>query len=115
MRVRFGERPPLCLVPPAGTTGLRTPEIIRKKLDAMGTNYTEVYDQTIKQHEELIADQDVDLVYLPGCSVKMGDPGRDDFMKKMQEFYITVDGLTAIQKKRTAPTLKPCRRLFLLR
>ncbi len=83
----------------AGTTGLRTPEIIRKKLDAMGTNYTEVYDQTIKQHEELIADQDVDLVYLPGCSVKMGDPGRDDFMKKMQEFYITVDGLTAIQKK----------------
>ena len=83
----------------AGTAGLRTPELIRKKLDAMGANYTEVCDLTIKQHEELIADQDVDLVYLPGCSVKMGDPGRDDFMKKMQEFYITVDGLTAIRKK----------------
>jgi aspartate carbamoyltransferase catalytic subunit len=83
----------------AGTTGLRTPDLIRKKLDAMGANYKEVNDLPIKQHEALIADEGVDLVYLPGCSVKKGDPGRDDFMKKMQEFYFTVDGLRAIEKK----------------
>jgi aspartate carbamoyltransferase catalytic subunit len=83
----------------AGTTGLRTPDIIRKKLDAMGANYKEVNDLSIKQHEELIADEGIDLVYLPGCSVKKGDPGRDDFLKKMEGYYFTVAGLRSIQKK----------------
>lgn len=83
----------------AGTTGLRTPDIIRNKLDAMKANYREVNDLSIKQHEELIADEGVDLVYLPGCSVKKGDPGRDDFLKKMEGYYFTVDGLRAIEKK----------------
>ena len=83
----------------AGTTGLPTPEIIRRKLDAMGANYSQVNDLTIRQHEEMIADEGVDLVYLPGCSVKKGDPGREEFMKKMEEFYFTLDGLRAIEKK----------------
>lgn len=83
----------------AGTTGLRTPDLIRKKLDAMGAKYKEVNDLAIKQHEQLIADEGVDLVYLPGCSVKKGDPGRDDFTKKMEEYYFTVGGLSAIEKK----------------
>ncbi len=83
----------------AGTTGLATPDLIRRKLDEMNANYREVNDLTIKQHERLIADEAVDLVYLPGCSVKEGDPGRDDFMKKMEEFYFTLDGLKAIEKK----------------
>ena len=83
----------------AGTGELGTPELIRDKLDAMDANYSEVNDLTIAQHEELIADEGVDLVYLPGCSVKKGDPGRDDFMKKMEEFYFTANGLRAINDK----------------
>lgn len=83
----------------AGTTGLETPKVIRDKLDAMGANYTMVNDLTLAQHEEMIADEKVDLVYLPGCSVKKGDPGRDDFLKKMAQYYFTVDGLQKVQKK----------------
>ena len=83
----------------AGTTGLRTPDIIRNKLDAIGAKYKEVNDLSIKQHEELIADEGIDLVYLPGCSVKKGDPGRDDFLKKMEGYYFTVAGLRSIEKK----------------
>ncbi len=83
----------------AGTADLPTPDLIRVKLDGMGADYSEVNDLTIAQHEELIADEGVDLVYLPGCSVKNGDPGRDEFMKKMEEFYFTADGLRKIHEK----------------
>lgn len=83
----------------SGTTGLETPQVVRDKLDAVNANYLEVNDLTISQQEELMADEGVDFLYLPGCSVKKGDPGRDDFMKKMEEFYFTVDGLQKIEKK----------------
>ena len=83
----------------SGTTGLETPQVIREKLTAMNANFTEVNDLTISQQEAMIADEGVDFVYLPGCSVKKGDPGRDDFMKKMAEFYFTAEGLQNIEKK----------------
>jgi aspartate carbamoyltransferase catalytic subunit len=83
----------------SGTKGLETPEVIREKLKAMNANFKEVNDLTIGQQEEMIADEGVDFVYLPGCSVKKGDPGRDDFMKKMAEFYFTAEGLQNIEKK----------------
>lgn len=83
----------------SGTTGLETPQVVRDKLDAVNANYMEVNDLTIAQQEELMADEGVDFLYLPGCSVKKGDPGRDDFMKKMEEFYFTAEGLQNIEKK----------------
>ena len=83
----------------SGTTGLETSDVIRKKLQAMNANFVEVNDLTIAQHEEMIADEGVDLVYLPGCSVKKGDPGRDDFLKKMAEYYFTLEGLQKIKQK----------------
>ena len=83
----------------SGTTGLRTPDVILEKLDAVNGNYEEHNDLTIAQQEDLIADEGIDLLYLPGCSVKKGDPGRDDFMKKMEEYYFTVDGLSRIREK----------------
>jgi len=83
----------------SGTKGLETPQIIREKLKALNANFEEVNDLTIGQQEEMIADEGVDLVYLPGCSVKKGDPGRDEFMKKMAEFYFTAEGLQNIKKK----------------
>ena len=83
----------------SGTTGLRTPDVILEKLDAVNGNYEEHNDLTIAQQEDLIADEGIDLLYLPGCSVKKGDPGRDDFMKKMEEYYFTVEGLSRIREK----------------
>ena len=83
----------------SGTKGLETSNVIRDKLKAMNANFSEVNDLTISQHEEMISDEGVDLVYLPGCSVKKGDSGRDDFMKKMAEYYFTLDGLQRIKKK----------------
>ncbi|MCK5921770.1 MAG: hypothetical protein KAG66_12565, partial [Methylococcales bacterium] len=56
----------------SGTTGLRTPDVIREKLDAVNANYEEHNDLTITQQEDLIADERIDLLYLPGCSVKKG-------------------------------------------
>ena len=83
----------------SGTTGLETSDVIRDKLKAMNANFSEVNDLTIGQHEEMIADEGVDLVYLPGCSVKKGDSGRDEFLKKMAEYYFTLDGLQRIKQK----------------
>ncbi|MEO8411943.1 MAG: hypothetical protein ABI478_15350, partial [Propionivibrio sp.] len=83
----------------SGTTGLETPEVIRKKLDAMKANYVVHNDLTLAQHEQMIADEGVQLVYLPGCSVKKGDPGRDDFLKKMEQYYFNLEQLQRIEKK----------------
>jgi len=83
----------------SGTTGLEIPTVIREKLKRMNANFSEVNDLTIGQHEELLADEKVDLLYLPGCSVKKGDPGRDEFLKKMAEYYFTLEGLRKIKKK----------------
>ena len=70
-----------------------------EKLKKMNANFSEVNDLTIDQHEEMLADEKVDLLYLPGCSVKKGDPGRDEFLKKMAEYYFTLEGLSKIKKK----------------
>ena len=83
----------------SGTRGLETPNTIRNKLNEMNADFKEFNNLTIGQHEQMIADEDVDLVYLPGCSVKKGDPGRDDFLKKMAEYYFTLKGLRKIKKK----------------
>ena len=83
----------------SGTTGLEIPSIIREKLKSMNTNFTEVNDLTIDQHEEMLLDESVDLLYLPGCSVKKGESGRDEFLKKMAEFYFTLEGLQKIKQK----------------
>ena len=83
----------------SGTTGLEIPLVIREKLKNMKANFSEVNDLTIKQHEEMLADEKVDLLYLPGCSVKKGDPGRDEFLKKMDEYYFTLEGLQNIKNK----------------
>ena len=73
--------------------------MVRDKLIAMNANFTEFNDLTLGEQEELIVDEGVDYVYLPGCSVKKGDPGRDDFLQKMAEYYFTAEGLQKIKDK----------------
>lgn len=82
-----------------GTSELRTPEIVRNKLTAMGAQFEEHFDLTVKQNEELYADKNVDLIYLPGCSVKKDDPNREDFMKTMAQYYVSMEMLQNIKQK----------------
>ena len=82
-----------------GTSELRTPDIVREKLCKMGAQFEEHFDLTQKQHEELYMDKGVDLIYLPGCSVKKDDPNREDFMKKMANYYVSMDMLNTIRAK----------------
>lgn len=82
-----------------GTSELRPPEIVRQKLQAMGANFEEHFDLTMKQNEELYMDRNVDLIYLPGCSVKKDAPNRADFEKKMANYYVSLDMLRNIKAK----------------
>ncbi|MDO1509255.1 MULTISPECIES: aspartate carbamoyltransferase [unclassified Neisseria] len=82
-----------------GTSELRTPEVVRNKLTAMGARFEEHFDLTEKQNEELYAENGVDLIYLPGSSLKKDDPNREDFMKKMMNYYISLDMLKRIKEK----------------
>ena len=82
-----------------GTSELRTPEVIRRKLNAMGARWEEHFDLDRKQHEELFSDVKADLVYLPGCSVKKDDPNREDFMRKLNNHYISLEMLENVKRK----------------
>lgn len=81
----------------SGPSELRTPEAIRERLDETGSKYTEHFDLTEKQQEELL--MECDLVYLPGCSVPKGQDARDLFMKKAQNYYIKLDTLIKAKEK----------------
>lgn len=81
-----------------GTSELRTPEVVRHKLQKMGANFEEHFDLTMKQNEELYAEKGVDLIYLPGCSVKKDDPNRADFEKKMANYYVSLEMLRNIRE-----------------
>lgn len=82
-----------------GTSELRTPEIVRNKLVAMGAQFEEHFDLDQKGNEELYTEKKVDLIYLPGSSVKKDDPNREDFMKKMNNYFVSMDMLQNIKKK----------------
>ncbi|WP_263081518.1 hypothetical protein [Endozoicomonas sp. Mp262] len=80
-----------------GASELATPEIVRNKLIAMGASFEEHFDLDQAAHEKLFIEKGVDLVYLPGCSVKKDDPNRDDFMKKMDNYYLGLDMLERVR------------------
>ncbi len=80
-----------------GSSELRTPEIVRKKLVAMGASFEEHFDLDQDAHEKLFIENEVELVYLPGCSVKKDDPNRDDFMKKMDNHYLSLEMLERVK------------------
>ena len=82
----------------SGASELRTPDVVRNKLLAMGASFEEHFDLDQAGHEKLFTEQEVDLVYLPGCSVKKDDPNRADFMKKMDNHYLGLDMLTRVKE-----------------
>jgi len=82
-----------------GTSELRTPQVVKDKLNRMGAKFEEYFDLTEPQNMDLYLDKKVDLIYLPGCSVKKDDPNREDFMKTMANYYVSLDRLKEIRQK----------------
>lgn len=89
------------------TVAIATPDLSRARsghsfaltLAAMGAHFEEHFDLTKKENEMLYMDKKVDLIYLPGCSVKKDDPNRADFERKMANFYISLEMLKTIKEK----------------
>ena len=81
----------------SGPKELRTPELIRQKLDDMSGKYTEYFDLKKKDQDELLST--CDLVYLPGCCVPVGQSARDVFMKKAANYYIDLETLEEAKRK----------------
>lgn len=81
----------------SGPQELRTPETIRQKLDETGCKYTEFFDLSQQEQEELIMQSD--LVYLPGCCVPKGQDARDLYMEKAQNYYIKLETLQKAKQK----------------
>ncbi|AGY77834.1 aspartate/ornithine carbamoyltransferase family protein [Clostridium autoethanogenum] len=81
----------------SGPKNLKTPDLIKGKLNDMGAKYEEHFDLNKKEQGELITT--CDLVYLPGCSVPVGQDARDVFMEKAANYYIDLETLEKAKKK----------------
>lgn len=75
----------------SGPSNLRTPEMIREKLDIAGAKYEEHFDLSKEEQKELL--MSCDIVYLPGCSVPKGQGAREIFMEKAANYYIDLETL----------------------
>lgn len=80
----------------SGPSELRTPETIREKLDSTGCKYTEHFDLSEKEQEELI--QSCDLVYLPAACAEWTGCKRN-LMKKAKNYYIKLETLQEAKEK----------------
>lgn len=76
---------------------LRTPETILEKIRSTGCKFTEHFDCSMEEQEELVMQSD--LVYLPGCSVPKGQDAREIFMNKAKNYYIKLETLEKAKKK----------------
>ncbi len=80
-----------------GASELKTPDVIREKLKAMGASFEEHFDLDKKGNLALM--EKADLLYLPGSSLKKEDPNREDFMKKVANHHLTLKDLQDLKKK----------------
>jgi aspartate carbamoyltransferase catalytic subunit len=66
------------------------------KLDAVGGNVVEIFDQDQDSFNELISD--MDLVYLPGCSAPKG-PESEAFKKLMDDYYVRYETVDEVYRE----------------
>lgn len=74
----------------------RTPEKVRALMDQEKGSYSEALDLNQDQFNELI--QEMDLVYLPGCSAPKG-PEAEAFKKIMDNYYVRFEALDDTYKR----------------
>ncbi|MDR1379736.1 MAG: aspartate carbamoyltransferase [Synergistaceae bacterium] len=81
-----------------GTSENSIPDTILDKLKAAGAKFTVRND--LNQAGFLDSLMEVDVCYLPGCSVPKDDPAaRAAFLDKIKPFYITLDMLQKVKSK----------------
>lgn len=74
----------------------RTPAEVMGKLDGVGGNVVEVFDQDQDSFNELISG--MDLVYLPGCSAPKG-PESEAFKKLMDDYYVRYETVDQVYRE----------------
>lgn len=80
----------------ASTKDRRTPEEVRKKLDAAGGKVAEIFDPNQESFNELVSE--MDYIYLPGCSAPKGDAS-EAFKQLMDDFFVRNDTLQNVRDK----------------
>jgi len=80
----------------ASTKDRRTPEEVRKKLDAASGNVAEIFDPNQESFNELVSE--MDYIYLPGCSAPKGDAS-EAFKQLMDDFFVRNDTLQNVRDK----------------
>ncbi len=78
----------------ASTKERRTPEEIRKKLEATGGQVAEVFDPNQESFNDLVSE--MDYVYLPGCSAPKGDAS-EAFKQLMDDFFVRNETLQKVR------------------
>ncbi len=73
----------------------RTPEEVRDKLSAYGDNVTEEFDLSQDTFNKLV--EDMDMIYLPGCSAPKG-PEAEAFKKVMDSYFVRYETLQKVQQ-----------------
>ena len=74
----------------------RTPKQVMDKINSLNIKVEEAFDLTQDSFNELIAD--MDLVYLPGCSLPKG-PEADAFKKVMDNYLVRFETIDNVSKK----------------
>lgn len=74
----------------------RTPAEVMGKLDAVGGNVVEIFDQDQDSFNGLISE--MDLVYLPGCSAPKG-PESEAFKKLMDDYYVRYETVDQVYRE----------------
>jgi aspartate carbamoyltransferase catalytic subunit len=81
-----------------GTSENSIPAAILEKLETAGAKFTVRND--LNQAEFLDSLMEVDVCYLPGCSVPKDDPAaRAAFLDKIKPFYITLEMMQKVKSK----------------
>ena len=81
-----------------GTSENTIPAAILEKLETAGAKFTVRND--LSHAEFLDSLMEVDVCYLPGCSVPKDDPAaRAAFLDKIKPFYITLDMMQKVKDK----------------
>lgn len=78
----------------ASTKERRTPEEIRKKLEATGGQVAEVFDPNQESFNDLVSE--MDYIYLPGCSAPKGDAS-EAFKQLMDDFFVRNETLQKVR------------------
>jgi len=82
-----------------GLSELATPPVVKDKLDTLGANYVEYNNLSLEEYEQMLVDENVDMIYLPGSSVKDDDPLKALFMDNIDKFYVSTDMLDRVKAK----------------